>query len=383
MCLSSGVYATNAKLIGSDLTLNAGESTTLTVHVKEPDNTPLKNKMIRLFVENDIECFDRQWEYTDSFGAVNFKITAPKSAGTYKLSYELGTLFETDGTNNYFGSQGSNKLTVIQTKTENTKKPEDTVLKVEPYVSDLIKKYHTYDLIDENTGTIKKVPETKNVRKPDVTVTLPNNEFSTSYGGNSNAPFYVSLTEGKANVITKNYKRIDTIKLTTRNGYSVTYKNGENFKDKRMNNGYGISLVMYQHDFYVKSNFNPFTQEYNKEKLKYGPLKKIEINFQKQPNLAITKVKKTKNSVQVTVKNKGVARSDKCLLGSKLSGTTKSSYYPKKVTIPSLNPGKSKVLKIHLSKSLAKKYKIMYIKADYYDKIFETTKSDDYKYISI
>ena len=78
-----------------------------------------------------------------------------------------------------------------------------------------------------------------------------------------------------------------------------------------MKTGYGISLVMYQHDFYVKSNFNPFNQEYKMENIKYGPLEKIEINFQKQPNLAIAKVKKTRNSVLVTVKSKGNERSNK------------------------------------------------------------------------
>lgn len=119
--------------------------------------------------------------------------------------------------------------------------------------------------------------------------------------------------------------------------------------------------------------------------MKYGPLQKIEINFYKQnkPNLAITKVKKTKNSVLVTVKNKGNIKSNKCILGSRLSGKNKNKYYPKKLIIPSLNSGKSKTIKIPLTPSLIKKHQTMYIKVDYNNKIAETTKSDNQKYISI
>lgn len=114
LCVSSVSYAATAKVTGSDLTLNAGESTTLTVYVKDSNNNPLKGKLVVLRVQNSIELFDTQTANTDSSGSVRFKVTAPKSAGTYSLSYELG-LFDSDGkSNQYSGTKGSNTLTVKQ-----------------------------------------------------------------------------------------------------------------------------------------------------------------------------------------------------------------------------------------------------------------------------
>lgn len=250
VCFSGGTYATTAKLTGSDVTLNAGESTTISVNVKDPDDNPLKNKLVTLYIGNGIELFDRQWDDTDNSGVVKFKITAPKESGQYKLSYELNVLFETDGTSKYAGSKGSNTLTVKQTKTEITDTSTEKIIDL-GYLGDSLKKIGYLEKSSEpaNNAEKKESKQTNDRTSWDVTLTLPYNKIATSYG-KYNGPIYISLMNIRADLITRNYKRINTIKLTTSNGYSVIYKNGVNFKDKKMKTGYSISLVMYQYNFF-------------------------------------------------------------------------------------------------------------------------------------
>ena len=125
ICISSGNYAATAKITGSDLTMVVDETKTITLYVKDSNNNPLKGKLVVLKVSNSVKTFDLIRDYTDSSGAVNFKITAPSTAGVYTLSYELISS-DNDGDSNQYGTLGSNTLIVKEISTGTAIKPSSS-----------------------------------------------------------------------------------------------------------------------------------------------------------------------------------------------------------------------------------------------------------------
>lgn len=176
-----------------------------------------------------------------------------------------------------------------------------------------------------------------------------------SYYYSNNAENYeVEFDSKSGSIWTENYKQVSSIKISDNKGKSKTLKNKIDFKNYKSKNGYSMYKTFYA------SN------------LGLSEIKKVTVNFLKQPDLKITKVKRKNNNYYITIKNTG----DATAKGNYL-GTYSKGKYIKKTYVPALKPGKYKTVKVSISSYYTKYNKIFNV--DYKNKINELKKYNNKK----
>ncbi len=162
-------------------------------------------------------------------------------------------------------------------------------------------------------------------------------------------------------IITKEYKQISSVKIIDINGKYKILKNSIDFKNKKTKLGYSTDINI------------------NKNKMKLDYIKKIDVNFVKQPDLKISKIKKKNNKYIFSIKNIGTASAKKNYLGiSAQKDFLSKKKLIKKVKVPLIKAGKSKNVEVSLKSKYKKYTKIATV--DYKNQVNEVSKLDNSRY---
>ncbi|WP_042704304.1 CARDB domain-containing protein [Methanobrevibacter arboriphilus] len=113
--------------------------------------------------------------------------------------------------------------------------------------------------------------------------------------------------------------------------------------------------------------------------MKLDYIKKIDVNFVKQPDLKISKIKKKNNKYIFSIKNIGTASAKKNYLGiSAQKDFLSKKKLIKKVKFPLIKAGKSKNVEVSLKSKYKKYTKIATV--DYKNQVNEVSKLDNSRY---
>lgn len=183
------------------------------------------------------------------------------------------------------------------------------------------------------------------------TFTLLGSDSDLSYS-NSASTFNIYFNDYCGFVSTYGYKQIYSVKITDIYGATKTLTRNIDFTNTKSSYGYTASI------------------DINQDELGLSPLKRVEVNFVKQPDLRIAATKKIGNYYYITVKNYGDATARSSYLG-----TYVYSHKTIKTYIPSLKPGQYKTVKVYV-----KSYYYKTFKADYTNLVNEIYEYNNVKY---
>lgn len=180
------------------------------------------------------------------------------------------------------------------------------------------------------------------------TFTRTSNDFFYSTKDKS---FNIYFNDVAGFILTNNYKKVSSVKLFDSDGKS-TNLNKNNISNKKTANGYTTNI------------------DFDKNYLKLKNIKKVQVNFEKQPDLQIKKISKKGSYYYITVKNNGDAKSKSNQLGIYVQKNLFSKKkLIKKIKVPSLKSKQTKKIKVSINKKYKKYYKIAMV--DYKNKINE------------
>lgn len=165
------------------------------------------------------------------------------------------------------------------------------------------------------------------------TFTLLDNDSDLSYS-NSAYTFNIYFNPYCGYVSTYGYKQISSVKITDIYGSSKTLIQNVNFRNIKNSYGYSASIDL------------------DKDKLGLSSLKRVDVNFVKQPDLRIAAIKRSGNYYYVTVKNYGDATARSSYLG-----TSVYSHKTVKTYIPYLKSGQYKTVKLYVKSYYSKTFK--------------------------
>jgi hypothetical protein len=175
---------------------------------------------------------------------------------------------------------------------------------------------------------------------------------------NYNFKFSVYFNDASGFVYTNNYKQIGSIKIIDVNNKSSILRNNIDFKNNKTLAGYKADI------------------DFSKRQLGLNNLKKVEVNFVKQPDLIISKISKNKKNYLITIKNKGDLTAGRNRIGMYVEKNGKYKLV-RNVLVPKIQPNKSRIVKIKIVNAYIKVPKVFYV--DYKDTINETNKENNLK----
>ena len=170
-------------------------------------------------------------------------------------------------------------------------------------------------------------------------------DYSASY-----YKLYLEIFDNGVIFETKNFYKINSIKVTDNKGKSLVVKDKANFTNRKTNKGYSTNMQWRTSD-------------------DLGTLSKMEVNFKDEPDLAVVKYNGKGYKYSVTVKNVGNAKAKTSYLGV----YNKNKLY-KKIKIKALKPGESKTVSFKSKYKVNLKSKSKKFKADYNNKVQEVDK---------
>lgn len=165
------------------------------------------------------------------------------------------------------------------------------------------------------------------------------NEFKYS---SSNYKYNVYLNDASGFIFTSGYKQIKSVKITDINNESKTLENNIDFRNNKTLTGYKVDI------------------DFNKKQLGLNNLKKIEVDFTKQPDLTISKISKNKKEYSIKITNKGDLTAKKNYLGIYIQKNGKYKII-KKIMVPKIRPNKSKTMKIKIINNYNKPLKLFHV----------------------